>query len=275
MAKWLVEPYGWRSAFRVCVLPLLFVPVLGKVMPESLSCLVAKDRTAEARGVAGRCEAEPPAAAAPKVPAGGAPCWACSVAASGCSPRCTDWPRFRPELRGACLTFLVVFLTGVFLNSAQTTIYATVSIRSAPAGRATDVGWTSGVGRFGAVFGPWLGGQLLAAGNGDRGFTAFALAGVPSMVFIGVAALCSSRRPEHSGAGQQLVTAGRPPPRTVPHPARGSAPHASHACHPCAPGSTSRPVQASCPATSAHASTPRGEDTESIGLLSPVESSAG
>ncbi|MGW2647267.1 hypothetical protein ACWC2T_20640 [Streptomyces sp. NPDC001393] len=64
------------------------------------------------------------------------------------------------------------------------------------------------MGRFGAVFGPWLGGQLLAAGNGDWGFTAFALAGVSSMAFIGIAALRSSRRPEHSGTGHTLVTAG-------------------------------------------------------------------
>lgn len=106
------------------------------------------------------------------------------------------------------LTFLVVFLTGVFLNSAQTMIYATVSIRSTPDNRATAVGWTSGMGRFGAVFGPWLGGQLLATGHGDWGFTAFALAGVSSMVLIGVAALRSTRRPEPSEAGRKLVTAG-------------------------------------------------------------------
>lgn len=87
------------------------------------------------------------------------------------------------------LTFGVVFLTGVFLNSAQTMIYATVSIGSAPAHRATAVGWTSGMGRFGAVFGPWLGGRLLDADKGDWGFTAFALAGFSSMVFIGIAAL--------------------------------------------------------------------------------------
>lgn len=86
-------------------------------------------------------------------------------------------------------------------------IYATVSIRSTPDQRATAVGWTSGMGRFGAVLGPWLGGQLLAAGNGDWGFTAFALAGVSSMVFIGLAALRSARGPERNGAEQQLVAA--------------------------------------------------------------------
>lgn len=106
------------------------------------------------------------------------------------------------------VTFTVVFLTGVFLNSAQTMIYATVSIRSTPDNRATAVGWTSGMGRFGAVFGPWLGGQLLAAGNGDWGFTAFAIAGLSSMVFIGIAALRSSRQTPKSGARQQLITSG-------------------------------------------------------------------
>ncbi|EST19655.1 hypothetical protein [Streptomyces roseochromogenus] len=97
----------------------------------------------------------------------------------------------------------------MFLNSAQTTIYATVSLRSTPDNRATAVGRTSGMGRFSAVPGPWPGGQLPAAGDGDWGFTAFALAGVSSMVFIGIAALRSARRPEPSGTGQKLVTAPR------------------------------------------------------------------
>ncbi|MDX2931767.1 MFS transporter [Streptomyces ipomoeae] len=106
------------------------------------------------------------------------------------------------------VTFLVVFLTGVFLNSAQTMIYATVSIRSDPENRATAVGWTSGMGRFGAVFGPWLGGQLLAAGNGDWGFTAFALAGVSSMVFIGIASLRGPRQTQSSDPEKSLSPAG-------------------------------------------------------------------
>jgi AAHS family benzoate transporter-like MFS transporter len=86
-------------------------------------------------------------------------------------------------------------------------IYATVSIRSAPDSRATAVGWTSGMGRFGAVFGPWLGGQLLAAGKGEWGFTAFALAGVSSMVFIGLAAVRGSRRTAEEGTGRALMAA--------------------------------------------------------------------
>ncbi|WP_030225997.1 MULTISPECIES: hypothetical protein [Streptomyces] len=64
------------------------------------------------------------------------------------------------------------------------------------------------MGRFGAVFGPWLGGQLLAADQGDRGFTAFALAGTASMVFIGIAALRASRTAQRDGDPRRLVATG-------------------------------------------------------------------
>ncbi|MFD5258956.1 MFS transporter [Streptomyces bobili] len=280
VALWVVEPLGWRAAFWVCVLPLLFVPVLVKFLPESLSFLVAKNRTEEAGKLASRYEVELPATTSDRpAPAdrwnsllnlfrGGE--WAQTVlywlASFGglllvygvatwlptlmrsqgynlgsaltfvvlfnlggivgmlVAGRASDRfgaPRisaiwFALTAAGVfllsvhmplALTFTVVFLTGVFLNSAQTMIYATVSIRSHPENRATAVGWTSGMGRFGAVFGPWLGGQLLAAGNGDWGFTAFALAGLSSMVFIGIAALRGSRPMTRGGTDQELIGA--------------------------------------------------------------------
>ncbi|MFA3873229.1 MFS transporter [Streptomyces sp. MMCC 100] len=270
VALWIVEPLGWRSAFWVCVVPLLFVPVLLKLLPESLSFLVAQGRTEEARALAGRYEVELPATPAGKPATArweslaglfrgrewiqtllywlasfgglllvyGVATWLPTLMRSEgyelgsaltfvvlfnlggivgmlVAGRASD--RFgAPRISAiwfaltACgvfllsihmplaLTFVVVFLTGVFLNSAQTMIYATVSIGSAPANRATAVGWTSGMGRFGAVFGPWLGGQLLAADKGDWGFTAFAIAGFSSMVFIGIAALRTTAAPtEH------------------------------------------------------------------------------
>ncbi|WP_326758274.1 aromatic acid/H+ symport family MFS transporter [Streptomyces phaeochromogenes] len=280
VALWIVEPFGWRAAFWVCVVPLLFVPVLARFMPESLSFLVAKGCTEEARELAGRFEVELPAVAGKKAPADrwnalvnlfrggewtqtllywlasfgglllvyGVATWLPTLMRSEgyelgsaltfvvlfnlggivgmlVAGRAADRfgaPRissiwFALTAAGVFLlsvhmplavTFTVVFLTGVFLNSAQTMIYATVSIRSTPDNRATAVGWTSGMGRFGAVFGPWLGGQLLAAGNGDWGFTAFAIAGLSSMVFIGIAALRSSRQTPKSGARQELITSG-------------------------------------------------------------------
>ncbi|MGW4027456.1 MFS transporter [Streptomyces sp. NPDC005009] len=280
VALWIVEPLGWRAAFWVCVAPLLFVPVLARFLPESLSFLVARGRVEEARVLAARYDAELPAATGK--PVAGAPWanllnlfrggewvqtllyWLASfgglllvygvatwlptlmrsegyelgsaltfvvlfnlggIVGMLVAGRASDRfgaPRisaiwFALTAAGVfllsvhmplALTFVVVFLTGVFLNSAQTMIYATVSIGSAPANRATAVGWTSGMGRFGAVFGPWLGGQLLAANKGDWGFTAFAMAGAASMVFIGIAALRTARSARRNDEPRQLVTTG-------------------------------------------------------------------
>ncbi|MET9099189.1 MFS transporter [Streptomyces antibioticus] len=279
VAKWLIDPVGWRAAFWVCVAPLLFAPVLAKFLPESLSFLVAKGRTEEAAALAARYEADLPAATSGRKTAAdrwdalaglfrggewiqtllywlasfgglllvyGVATWLPTLMrAEGyalasaltfvvvfnlggivgmlVAGRAADRfgaPRisaiwFALTAAGVALlsvhmstgvTMVVVLLTGVFLNSAQTMIYATVSIRSAADNRATAVGWTSGIGRFGAVFGPWLGGQLLAAGNGDWGFTAFALAGVSSMVFIGIAALRGTRSTSRT-SGQELAGA--------------------------------------------------------------------
>lgn len=106
----------------------------------------------------------------------------------------------------------------MFLNSAQTMVYATVSIRSTSENRATAVGWTSGTGRLGAVFGPWLGGRLLAAGNGDWGFTAFALAGVSSMIFIGLAAVRGSKQAARGSTDYSVSVPSSRRPRTTRSP---------------------------------------------------------
>ncbi|MEW2401141.1 aromatic acid/H+ symport family MFS transporter [Streptomyces sp. NPDC046862] len=281
VALWVVEPLGWRAAFWICVAPLLFVPVLARLLPESLSFLVAKGRTEEARELARRYEVGLPAAASGRRAAAdrwtslvnlfrggewvqtllywlasfgglllvyGVATWLPTlmrgegyelgsaltfvvlfnlggIVGMLVAGRASDRfgaPRvssvwFALTAAGVfllsvhmptALTFTVVFLTGVFLNSAQAMIYATVSIRSTPDNRATAVGWTSGMGRFGAVFGPWLGGQLLAANQGDWGFTAFALAGLSSMVFIGLAALRGARQTSRGGTPENLVTTG-------------------------------------------------------------------
>jgi AAHS family benzoate transporter-like MFS transporter len=73
-------------------------------------------------------------------------------------------------------TYVIVFLTGVWLFSAQTMVYASVAAHSMTDFRATATGWTSGIGRFGAVFGPWLGGVLIASDAPRWGFFAFAIA---------------------------------------------------------------------------------------------------
>ncbi|MFE4053280.1 hypothetical protein [Streptomyces sp. YIM B13518] len=70
------------------------------------------------------------------------------------------------------------------------------------------LGWTSGMGRFGAVFGPWPGGRLLAADKGDRGFTAFAMVGTAPMVFIGIAALRNAGSERRDGEPRQPAPTG-------------------------------------------------------------------
>ncbi|MEV4109701.1 aromatic acid/H+ symport family MFS transporter [Nonomuraea sp. NPDC049695] len=82
------------------------------------------------------------------------------------------------------LTYLVVFLTGVFLNSAQTMVYAAVAARYPTESRATALGWTAGLGRFGAVVGPTLGGVLTAGGHQSLGFTVFAVTAVFGAIMI-------------------------------------------------------------------------------------------
>ncbi|MFI9357498.1 MFS transporter [Streptomyces lydicus] len=84
------------------------------------------------------------------------------------------------------LTYVVVAVTGVWLFSAQVMVYAAAGRVYPAAQRATGLGWVTGIGRTGAVVGPWLGGTLAAAGNDRLGFTAFALAGLLGALAIGL-----------------------------------------------------------------------------------------
>jgi MFS transporter, AAHS family, benzoate transport protein len=94
------------------------------------------------------------------------------------------------------VTYAVVFLTGAFLFSAQTLIYAAVGLHHPPESRGTAIGWVAGVGRFGAVFGPWIGGILVAGGLSVWGFGVFALAGLLGAVMVAL-----TRIPKHATAG--------------------------------------------------------------------------
>ncbi|MFJ9467777.1 MFS transporter [Streptomyces caniferus] len=82
------------------------------------------------------------------------------------------------------LTYVVVAVTGVWLFSAQVMVYAATDTVYREGERATGLGWVTGVGRTGAVAGPWLGGVLAAGGHQSWGFTTFAMAG-----FLGAAAI--------------------------------------------------------------------------------------
>jgi AAHS family benzoate transporter-like MFS transporter len=45
VGKWLIESYGWQSVFYAAALPILFVPVFLKMMPDSIAYLQRKGDT--------------------------------------------------------------------------------------------------------------------------------------------------------------------------------------------------------------------------------------
>ncbi|MFE7278497.1 MFS transporter [Streptomyces sp. NPDC057623] len=86
-------------------------------------------------------------------------------------------------------TYAVVAVTGVWLFSAQVMVYAATGTVYRDSERAAGLGWVTGVGRTGAVVGPWLIGSLATNGNQSWGFTAFALAGLLGAVAIALVPL--------------------------------------------------------------------------------------
>lgn len=74
--------------------------------------------------------------------------------------------------------YVMVFLTGFFVFSAQVLVYAFTSSNHPPHVRATALGWSAGVGRVGAISGPLLTGGLVTAGLAfPWGFYLFAVVG--------------------------------------------------------------------------------------------------
>ncbi len=74
---------------------------------------------------------------------------------------------------------LVVFITGVFVFSAQVLVYAFVSAIYPATARGTALGMASAVGRIGAIVGPFITGTLVAAGIAyPWGFYLFAFVAV-------------------------------------------------------------------------------------------------
>lgn len=73
-----------------------------------------------------------------------------------------------------------------WLFSAQTLIYAGVGAHYPASSRATALGWVAGLGRFGALFGPWIGGVLVAADASSWGFGVFAAAALVGALTVGL-----------------------------------------------------------------------------------------
>jgi MFS transporter, AAHS family, benzoate transport protein len=83
--------------------------------------------------------------------------------------------------------YLMCFLTGCFVFSAQVLVYAFTSANNPPHVRATALGWSAGAGRIGAIVGPVITGALVTAGIAfPWGFYVFAVVGALGAVALGV-----------------------------------------------------------------------------------------
>jgi MFS family permease len=86
----------------------------------------------------------------------------------------------------------VVFLTGVFVFSAQVLVYAYVTAFYPAPVRGTALGSASGIGRMGSIVGPSITGALVTAGIGHPwGFYFFAA--VAALAFVAVLTLPAAR----------------------------------------------------------------------------------
>jgi len=64
---------------------------------------------------------------------------------------------------GVAATMATAFLIGVLLQGGYNGVWPLAAAAYPPHVRATGIGWAIGIGRSGAIFGPWFGGQLMAA----------------------------------------------------------------------------------------------------------------
>jgi MFS family permease len=89
------------------------------------------------------------------------------------------------RIEGQLLVYVAVLLAGIFVFSAQVLVYAFVGHLYPPQVRGTALGMAAGVGRVGAIVGPFLGGALVTAGIAyPWGFYAFAVAAVLAVVAL-------------------------------------------------------------------------------------------
>jgi AAHS family 4-hydroxybenzoate transporter-like MFS transporter len=106
------------------------------------------------------------------------------------------------------LLILVVFLAGVTMNTAQSSLPALAAAFYPTEGRATGVAWMMGIGRFGGIFGSFLIAEL---SRRELSFaTIFAVLAVPGL--LAAVALALKLAAERTRASQTATRASRPEP---------------------------------------------------------------
>jgi MFS family permease len=89
------------------------------------------------------------------------------------------------KMGSSLVVYAAVLLAGVFVFSAQVLVYAFVGHLYPSEIRGTALGMSAGVGRLGAIVGPFLGGALVTAGIAyPWGFYAFALAALLAVLAL-------------------------------------------------------------------------------------------
>lgn len=98
------------------------------------------------------------------------------------------------RMESTVVVYMAVFASGVFVFSGQVLVYAFVGHLYPAELRGTALGLSAGIGRAGAIVGPFLGGALVSAGLAyPWGFYAFAVAAM-------LAVLALSAVPTRAGA---------------------------------------------------------------------------
>ncbi|MGW7695120.1 MFS transporter [Streptomyces asiaticus] len=98
------------------------------------------------------------------------------------------------RLQSQVLVFCAVLVTGIFVFSAQVLVYAWTTQLYPPELRATALGLTAGIGRLGAILGPFLLGTLVTAGIAHPwGF--YALACAAAIAALALSPISVHRKP--------------------------------------------------------------------------------
>ncbi|MDI3329181.1 MAG: aromatic acid/H+ symport family MFS transporter [Micrococcus sp.] len=106
--------------------------------------------------------------------------------------------------------YVMIFITGCFVFSAQNLVYAFAATNYPPKVRGTALGMAAGVGRLGAISGPIMGGTLVAAGIAyPWGFFGFALAG--ALGGVAMSGMRTVRRGQGTGSSGTPVKAVQEP----------------------------------------------------------------
>ena len=89
------------------------------------------------------------------------------------------------KMDNTLVVYAAVLLAGIFVFSAQVLVYAFVGHLYPTEIRGTALGMAAGVGRVGAIVGPFLGGALVTAGIAyPWGFYAFAVAALLAVLAL-------------------------------------------------------------------------------------------